>query len=96
MSPWAGVLLAACAAWPLFVSAQPARWTTYSIPETGTSVDMPSSIFTERAGQPDGHGQRCETAHGRAHLTIQSVPNSGNDSPADFLAKRHPHVQYQR
>ncbi|SDF13508.1 hypothetical protein SAMN05216337_104578 [Bradyrhizobium brasilense] len=27
------------------VSAQPIRWTTYTIPQTGTSVDFPSSIF---------------------------------------------------
>jgi len=95
---WAGALLGAFAASPLFVAAQPARWTTYSIPETGTSVDMPSSIFTKRAGQPDGHGQRFETADGRAHLTIQSVPNGGNDSPAAFFANRHPppHIQYKR
>ena len=98
MRIWAGVLLGAIAASPLFVSAQPERWTPYSIPETGTSVDMPSSIFTGRAGRPDGHGQRFETADGRAHLTIQSVPNSDNDSPARFLAKRRPprHIQYQR
>lgn len=36
------------------VSAQPARWTTYSIPQTGTSVDFPASIFTEEAGRPAG------------------------------------------
>jgi hypothetical protein len=35
-------------------------------------------------------GQRSVTADGRAHLTIQSVPNHGNDSLADFLAKRRP------
>jgi hypothetical protein len=39
MRLWAGVLLVAFAASPLLVSAQPARWTTYSIPEAGISVD---------------------------------------------------------
>ena len=80
------------------VSAQPAGWTTYSIPETGTSVDFPASIFSEEAGRPDGYGQRFQTADGRAELTIQAVPNVSNDSPAAFLAKKHPppSIQYRR
>lgn len=87
--------LAACTS---MVSAQPARWTTYSIPETGTSVDLPTSIFTEESGRPDGYGQRFRTADGRADLTIQAVPNVSNDSPAAFLAKKHPptRIQYKR
>lgn len=52
------------------LSAQPVRWTTYSIPQTGTSVDFPSSIFTEEAGRPDGYGQRFRTADGRADIKI--------------------------
>jgi hypothetical protein len=40
------------------VSAQPVRWTRYAIPQTATSVDFPSSIFTEEAGRHDGYGQR--------------------------------------
>ncbi|GLR94164.1 MULTISPECIES: hypothetical protein [Bradyrhizobium] len=80
------------------VSAEPARWTTYSIPQTGTSVDFPASIFTEEAGRPDGYGQRFRTADGRADLTIQATPNVSNDSPAAFLAKKHPpaRIQYKR
>lgn len=80
------------------VSAQPVRWTTYSIPQTGTSVDFPASIFTEEAGRPDGYGQRFRTADGRADLTIQAAPNVSNDSPAAFLAKKHPpaRIQYKR
>ena len=57
------------------VSAQPVKWTRYTIPQTGTSMDFPSSIFTEEAGRPDGYGQRFRTADGRAELTIQAAPN---------------------
>ncbi|MCK1668976.1 hypothetical protein [Bradyrhizobium sp. 153] len=80
------------------VSAQPLTWTTYAIPETGTSVDFPASIFSEAAGKPDGRGQRFRTADGRADLTIQAVPNASNDSPAAFLAKKGPpsRIQYKR
>ena len=79
-------------------SAQPVRWTRYTIPQTGTSMDLPSSIFTEEAGRPDGYGQRFRTADGRADLTIQAAPNVANDSPASFLAKKHPppRIQYNR
>jgi hypothetical protein len=80
------------------VSAQPVRWTKYTIPQTGTSMDFPSSIFTEVAGRPDGYGQRFRTADGRADITIQAAPNVENDSPAAFLAKKHPpsRIQYKR
>ena len=80
------------------VSAQPVRWTTYTIPETGTSVDMPSSIFSEEAGRPDGYGQQFKSADGQAILTIQAAANDSNESPAAFLAKRHPprYLQYKR
>lgn len=79
-------------------SAQPVRWTKYTIPQTGTSMDFPSSIFTEEAGRPDGYGQRFRTADGRADITIQAAPNVENDSPATFLAKKHPpsRIQYKR
>ncbi|EIG63545.1 hypothetical protein Bra1253DRAFT_00025 [Bradyrhizobium sp. WSM1253] len=62
------------------VSAQPVRWTRYTIPQTGTAVDLPSSIFTEEAGRPDGYGQRFRTGDGRADITIQAAPNMANDS----------------
>jgi hypothetical protein len=79
-------------------SAQSPRWTSYSIPETGASVDFPSSVFTEVAGKADGYGQRFRTSDGRADLTIQSFPNDGNGSPAAFLEKRNPpaHIVYKR
>ncbi|WP_426615287.1 hypothetical protein [Bradyrhizobium sp. McL0616] len=80
------------------VSAQPVRWMTYNIPETGTSVDFPASIFNEEAGRPDGRGQRFRTSDGRADFTVQAAPNISNDSPAVFLAKKHPpsRIQYKR
>ncbi|MCK1480587.1 hypothetical protein IVB27_39130 [Bradyrhizobium sp. 197] len=78
--------------------AQPVRWTKYTIPATGTSVDFPASIFTEEAGLPDGRGQRFRTSDGRADFTLQAVPNVSNDSPAVFLAKKEPpsRIQYKR
>lgn len=64
-------------------------WTTYRIPESGTSADIPASLFTEPAGKPDGYGQQFRTSDGRADLTVQAVPNQGL-SPAEFLARKNP------
>jgi hypothetical protein len=80
-------------------SAQPVRWETYSIPETGTSVDFPASIFTEQAGRPpDGYGRRFQSADGRADFTIEAAAISSSVSPAAFLATMHPppRIQYKR
>ena len=76
---------------PALASARDAEWRRYVIPSTGTSVDMPVSIFTSDAGAPEGGtGRRFFTEDRRADLTVQSVPNPENDSPATFLAKQRP------
>ena len=79
--------------------AQATEWRRYVIPDTGANVDIPVSIFTEDAGAPEGGtGRRFFTQDRRADLTIQSVPNRANDSPAEFLQKRRPPpgIQYRR
>lgn len=78
--------------------AQATEWQRYVIPGIGANVDIPVSIFTEDAGAPEGGtGRRFFTQDRRADLT-QSVPNSHNDSPAEFLQKRRPPpgIQYRR
>jgi len=76
---------------PALASARDAEWRRYVIPSTGTSVDMPVSIFTSDGGAPEsGTGRRFFTEDRRADLTVQSVPNPGNDSPSKFLAKMQP------
>jgi hypothetical protein len=79
-------------------SSQPIEWETYSIAETGTSVDIPTSIFTEKAKLPDRYGERLTTKDGKAQMSVDAGPNRDNDTPARFLAKRHPpsHIQYKR
>jgi hypothetical protein len=75
------------------------EWRKYVIPSTGASVDIPVSIFTEDAGPPEGGtGRRFFSRDRRADLTLQSVPNPENDSPAQFLQKRQPPagIQYKR
>ncbi|MET3366385.1 hypothetical protein ABIF60_007780 [Bradyrhizobium japonicum] len=71
-------------------AAQAESWTAYRIAESGTSVDIPVSLFTELAGKPDGFGQQFRTSDGRADLTVQAVSNSQGLSPAAFLARKSP------
>ena len=76
---------------PAFAFAGETEWRQYRIPSTGTSVEMPVTIFTRDAGLPEGGtGRRFFTSDNRADLTVQSVPNPDNDSPAIFLAKKRP------
>jgi hypothetical protein len=75
------------------------EWRKFVIPGTGAHVDMPVNIFTEDSGPPDGGiGRRFFTSDRRADLTVQSVPNPHDDSPATFLEKRQPPagIQYRR
>ena len=76
---------------PALAFAGETEWGRYAIPSTGTSVEMPVTIFTRDAGLPEGGtGRRFFTDDGRADLTVQSVPNPDNLSPARFLAKQNP------
>ena len=73
---------------PAAASTQPVGWQKYVVPETGATVDLPNEIFSEDAGQPDrGYGHRFQTSDGRANLTVNSMANVDNDSPASFLRK---------
>jgi hypothetical protein len=76
---------------PTLAAAQLIDWARYQVPETGASVDIPTSIFTEDGGTPeDGYGSRFLTSDQRADLTIQSVANDAGFSPAVFLARKNP------
>ena len=84
---------------PTLAFAANTEWRRYVIPSTGTSVDMPISIFTSDAGAPEGGiGRKFFTEDRRANLTVQSVANPENGSPATFLAKMRPPagIMYKR
>jgi hypothetical protein len=60
-------------------------WRTFEVPDFGTSVQYPASIFAP-AGKPEkGLGQRFERADGRAVLSIYSRPNEADDNPTTYL-----------
>ena len=52
-------------AFPVVAAAQPVDWQKYVVPETGANVDLPMTIFSKDAGQPEsGYGRRFLTADG--------------------------------
>jgi hypothetical protein len=70
----------------------PAEWRTFEVPDFGTRIQYPASIFTP-AGQPEmGLGQRFERADGRAVLSIYARANKG-DTPRTYLRK---HLRVER
>ena len=84
---------------PATVLADSAEWRRFAIPGTGTNVEIPVTIFSRDTELPDGGtGRRFYTDDRRANLTVQSVANPENDSPATFLAKQQPPagIMYQR
>lgn len=77
--------------------AAPIEWRRFVIPQTGASVDIPVSIFSEAAELPNGGvGRAFHTADRRADLTVQSIRS--DESPAVFLAKMNPPpgIEYKR
>lgn len=72
-------------------TAGDADWTTFRIPKTGATVEIPFTIFNQDAGSSEGGLRRhFYTDDHRADLTMQSIPNLANESPATFLAKQRP------
>ena len=76
---------------PSVASAGDTNWQRYVIPKTGAAVDVPMAIFTDNAALPqDGMGRLFYSNDRRADLTVQSIPNTANDSTAGFLQKQRP------
>src|SRR6476619_1997739 len=66
---------------------QPALdWQTFLVPEFGTTVEYPASIFSVPDGKAEkGLGQRFNSADGRSLLTIYTRENEAGDTPASYL-----------
>ena len=91
MSRFALIAAIVLACRPGYALAGDAEWRRYVIPSTGASIEMPVTIFSQDAGSAEGGiGRRFVTDDRRADLTVESVPNPENDSPAMFLEKKNP------
>ena len=84
-----GLMLASSPAMALdrLQDSPPDGWQRYAIGETGAHLDIPTAIFSKDGGPSEtGTGRRFLTSDGRANLTVQSVSNAAQSSPAAFLA----------
>ena len=85
------IMIACLAAGCASASAETLGWQKYSVPETAATVDLPTGLFSKDAGPPDqGKGRRFMTDDRRATLAVQSLDNVDHDTPAAYLAKKHP------
>ena len=77
------------------------EWKTFSIPQFGTSVDYPTTVFSISEGESEiGIGQRFRTSDGRASFSIYSTANDAAETPVTYLRNnlRRPRsaLQYER
>jgi hypothetical protein len=69
-----------------------ADWRRFEVPDFGTRIQYPASIFTPAGQSEMGLGQRFERADGRAVLSIYARGNKG-DTPGTYLRK---HLRVER
>ena len=67
---------------PASAVAQPLAWQKYTLPETGASVDLPTTIFSNDVGQTEkGYGRRFTSPDGHAAFALQSIANMAHRIP---------------
>jgi sulfite dehydrogenase (cytochrome) subunit B len=64
------------------------QWHRYVDPRLGTSVDLPTNIFTIDSGPVQkGSDRQFQSRDGRANLHVYTLINRDRDSPASYLKK---------
>jgi hypothetical protein len=73
-------------------------WQVFKVPDYGTRLEYPASIFSSAGQAETGVGQRFESEDGRAVLSIYARENENGDTPASYLKKnlRQSGLQYER
>src|SRR6266516_108098 len=65
-----------------------AQWHRYVDPRLGTSVDLPSNVFSIDSGPVQkGSGRQFQRRDGRARLRVYTLINRDRDRPASYLKK---------
>jgi hypothetical protein len=74
------------------------NWQIFKVPDFGTRLEYPASIFAAVGQAETGVGQRFEREDGRAVLSIYARGNVGGDTPAGYLKKnlRQSALGYER
>jgi hypothetical protein len=73
-------------------------WQVFQVPDYGTRLEYPASIFSAAGQAETGVGQRFESDDGRAVLSIYTRENEDGDTPASYLKKnlRQSGLDYER
>jgi hypothetical protein len=62
-------------------------WQVFKVPDYGTRLEYPASIFSAVGRAETGAGQRFESDDGRAVLSIYARVNEDGDTPASYLRR---------
>jgi hypothetical protein len=73
-------------------------WQMFRVPDYGTQLEYPASIFSAVGPSETGVGQRFESNDGRAALSIYARENEEGETPASYLKKnlRQSGLDYER
>jgi len=79
-------------------SSNASDWQVFKVPDYGTRLEYPASIFSAAGQAETGVGQRFESEDGRVVLSIYARENEDGDTPASYLKKnlRQSGLQYER
>jgi hypothetical protein len=66
---------------------RPLDWRTFVIPDFGTRIDYPATIFAPAGASEVGTGRTFERASGGAKLSVYSRPNTTGETPRSYLRK---------
>ena len=77
------------------------EWRSLSVPEFGTRVLFPATIFSVSAGRSEkGVGRRFRTSDGRAVLSVYAQANEAGEGPMSYLRSNlqrpRSNLHYQR
>ena len=85
LSPCLAVILVTLVSSAQAQFREPVDWRTFEVPDFGTRIQYPASIFTPTGKPEKGLGQRFERADGRAVLSIYSRANEAGENPKIYL-----------
>jgi len=72
----------------------PEGWSRYVSPETGTVVEYPANVFSDRDDSSEREA-RFRTPDSRAKMSVYSLPNDERETPRSYI-NRHLRIDRSR
>jgi hypothetical protein len=70
---------------PAVAQAQPLAWERVTLPDQSASIDLPRDVFPVDRGASGAERHTFTTADARADVSLYSLPNQPQRTPAQFL-----------